>query len=119
MPQLSDEVSGVAPLRGARNRTMFMIVYPEYVKEDVLELMDRLQVPGFTETEKVVGRGPRGLHFDNQIWPGSDGMIYTAVSADTARVLEAALAEFSRGLEQRSRGLYGLHVFTWACEQAF
>ncbi len=98
-------------------QTLYLILYPQSSETDVIEILDRVGAPGFTETEKVVGRGRRVRHFDNQIWPGADGMIYTVVGSAQGEALAAALAEYSRGLEEHSMGLFGLHVFTWPCEQ--
>jgi hypothetical protein len=98
---------------------MYLILYPESDKEDVVRLLDSVGVPGFTETQKVVGRGPRGRHFDNAIWPGADGMIYAVVDPTHAHALASALSEHSRSLEARSKGLSGMHVFTWPCDQLF
>jgi hypothetical protein len=50
-------------------RTMYVIVYPDSCKEEVVEILDSVGVPGYTETQKVVGRGERGRHFDNSICP--------------------------------------------------
>jgi len=104
-------------IAGASSKTLFLIVYPDSSKEEVIQILDSVGVPGFTETEKVVGRGQRGRHFDNPIWPGADGMIYAVVGPPQVRPLATALTEYNRSLEMRSRQLYGLHVFTWACDQ--
>jgi hypothetical protein len=105
--------------KDAPTQTMYLILYPESQKEEVVELLDSVGVPGFTETEKVLGRGRRGRHFDNSIWPGADGMIYAVVGPTHSKALAAALATYSHSLELRSRGLTGLHVFTWPCDQLF
>jgi hypothetical protein len=100
-----------------RPMTMFQILYPQSSQDEVVALLDGLGVSGYTQTDKVIGRGPRGHHFDSQIWPGADGMIYCVVGDEKSTVLASALANFSHALEHNSRGLYGLHVFTWACDQ--
>ena len=111
-----DELPEVDEYR-ALNQRMFLILYPDYLKDEVVEVLDNIGVPGFTETEKVVGRGPRGQHFGTQIWPGADGMIYTVVDPQQAQAVASALTALSSGVEQRSKGLFGLHVFTWSCDQ--
>src|SRR6516225_585354 len=102
---------------GQRLLTMFLILYPQSSQEEVVALLDELGVSGYTQTDKVIGRGPRGHHFDSQIWPGADGMIYCVVGDDKRELLAAALSNFSHALEHNSKGLYGLHVFTWNCDQ--
>jgi hypothetical protein len=96
---------------------MFLILYPDTCEEEVIQILDTLGVPGFTETRKVTGRGKRGRHFDNSIWPGADGMIYVVVGASQRGALASALTTYNRTLEGRSRGLSGLHVFTWSCDE--
>lgn len=109
--------SEIFPPLSRAAQTMYVIVYPDSCKEEVIELLDSVGVPGFTETEKVVGRGQRGRHFDNAIWPGADGMMYVVVGPKHGQALGSALVEYNRSLELRSRGLSGLHVFTWQCNQ--
>jgi hypothetical protein len=96
---------------------MYLILYPQSAQEDVVEVLDEIGVSGYTETEKVIGRGPRGHHFDTNVWPGADGMIYCVVDADKREVVGAALTELSRTLEHNSKGMYGLHIFSWQVEQ--
>ena len=100
-----------------RSQTMCLVLYPQNLEDEVVTILDALGVPGYTETQKVIGRGPRGHHFDTQVWPGADGMIFTVVGADQAEAVASALANLSQELEQRSQGLFGLHVFTWTCQQ--
>src|SRR5215831_5464767 len=111
--QTIDKPETFPPDPGAPQQTMYLVLYPEHNKDEVVALLDSVGVTGFTETQKVVGRGRRGHHFDNSIWPGADGMIYTVVDATHSRALASALANYSRTLEARSNGLTGLHVFTW------
>jgi hypothetical protein len=115
--QAIDVPPGSDAQTGAPSRTMCWILYPRNLDDEVTDLLDAVGVPGFTRTDKVLGRGPRGHHFDNHVWPGADGMIYTVVDPRQIHTLTSALAALSRALEARSNGLYGLHVFTWPCEQ--
>jgi hypothetical protein len=117
--QTFDKTQTFAPDTVAPSQTMYLILYPESDREEVIRLLDSVGVPGFTETQKVVGRGRRGRHLDNAIWPGADGMIYAVVGPTHDRALGSALAAYSRSLEARSQGLSGMHVFTWPCDQLF
>jgi hypothetical protein len=94
-----------------------MILYSDFAADGVRETLDRIGVAGFTELDKVTGRGPRGQHFDTHVWPGYDGMIYCAVGAEQSEKLIEALTSLSANLEQNSAGTRGLHVFTWECQQ--
>jgi hypothetical protein len=101
----------------AQQQTLYLILYPQSAQEEIVGILDDIGVSGYTETEKVVGRGPRGYHFDNQVWPGADGMIYCVVGMEKRYQLNTALVNFSWTLERNSKGLHGLHVFTWTCDQ--
>jgi nitrogen regulatory protein PII len=81
--------------------------------------LDAVGVAGFTEFQKVTGRGPRGQHFDTHVWPGYDGLIQCVVDAERSEQVVQALADLNRTMEQSSRGSRGLHVFTWGCQQRF
>lgn len=115
--QTFDTPDTFSPANATSSMTLFLILYPDSVQEDIIQILDSVGVPGFTETEKVVGRGTRGRHFDNPIWPGADGMIYAVVGPAHVRPLAAALTDCNRSLEMRSKNLYGLHIFTWPCDQ--
>ena len=91
---------------------MCLVLYPQNLEDEVVAVLDALGVPGYTETQKVIGRGPRGHHFDTQVWPGADGMIFTVVNSDQAEAVASTLANLSRELEQRSQGLFGLPLST-------
>ena len=112
---VADKVAG-SPAQ-IETRTFSLIVFPQGIEESVIGILDEIGVPGYTESEKVTGRGPRGRHFDNPIWPGADGAIFTVTTPSQASDLSSALLEFGHGLERQSRGLYGVHVFTWDCHQ--
>lgn len=99
------------------SRIFCLILFPQGIEETVISILDEVGVPGFTQSDKVIGRGPRGRHFDNPIWPGADASIYTVTSPEQAAALSAAMVAFGRGLELQSHGLYGVHVFTWVCQQ--
>ena len=115
--QTFDTPQTFSPVSATSSMTLFLILYPEGVQEDVIQILDSIGVPGFTETEKVIGRGTRGRHFDNPIWPGADGMIYAVVGPAHVEPLSAALSSYNGSLEMRSKNLYGLHIFTWTCAQ--
>jgi hypothetical protein len=116
MQELIDPGAAARPPTMAA-QTFCLLIFPQGVLDEVVAILDDMGVPGFTETEKVVGRGPRGRHFDNAVWPGADSSIYSVLSAQQANALGAAMLEFNNQLEQRSRGLFGLRMFTWSCHQ--
>ncbi len=97
-------------------RTFYLILFPRELEDEVVQALEQLGLPGYTEFAKLTGRGPRGRHFDNPVWPGSEGSIFTVVGPEDGARLRVAIAKLSSEFEGRSRGLYGLHLLAWPCE---
>jgi hypothetical protein len=107
-----------APESGRTTRQFYLILYPKELEDEVIQALEATGVPGYTEMPKMVGRGRRIKHFDNPVWPGATGAVFTIITPQEAheRLLPTfeALAE---SLDARSHGLYGLHLFALPCEQ--
>jgi hypothetical protein len=97
-------------------RTFCVILFPAYLEARVIALLDALAVPGYSRAPNVVGRGPHGRHFGNQVWPGVTGEIFTALDEAGARVLADGLAGLDAELQQESHGLHAVHLFSWPCQ---
>jgi hypothetical protein len=102
--------------RSAEPRDLYLILFPSTLQDRVITILEAVGVPGYSETADVIGRGPRGRHFNNPIWPGATGEIFTAVGSEQGQVLMQSLQALDRELERDSRGLYGLHVLSWPCQ---
>ena len=109
------EIGGAPTLK--ESQTFCLIVFPQSAEEQLIALLDQVGVPGYTRSEKVTGRGPRGAHFDNPIWPGSDRIIFTVVNQQHAEALGTAIAYFRGRLDASSKGLCGVRMFSWSCNQ--
>lgn len=98
-------------------RVLYLIMYPGGFDERVIKLLEALGVPGYSEGPKLHGRGPRGRHFDNAVWPGQTGEIFTAIPPSQAEPLMQRLRALDSEIRGSSHGLQGLHVLTWPCQQ--
>jgi hypothetical protein len=97
---------------------MYLILYPKELEEEIIQTLEATGVPGYTEMPKMVGRGRHTRHFDNPVWPGATGCIFTVVAPQVARAeLLPAFQVLAANLETRSKGLYGLHIFALPCSQ--
>ena len=97
---------------------MYLILYPKELEDEIIQTLESTGVPGYTEMPKMLGRGRHVRHFDNQIWPGATGCVFTVVTPDEARTnLLPSFEALAASLETRSNGLYGLHIFGLPCEQ--
>jgi hypothetical protein len=116
--QDAQEVWDFTARRGDQTRQFYLILYPKELEDEVIQALEATGVPGYTEMPKMVGRGRRIKHFDNPVWPGATGAVFTIITPQEAheRLLPTfeALAE---SLDARSHGLYGLHLFALPCEQ--
>ena len=102
----------------ARSRQLYLILYPKELEEEVIQTLESAGVPGYTEMPKMVGRGQRVRHFDNAVWPGATGAVFTVVAPDEAQqALVPSFRALAAKLDSRSHGLYGLHMFALPCEQ--
>jgi hypothetical protein len=84
-----------------------LIVFPQALEDDLIGLLDTLRVSGFTQSQKVTGRGPRGRHYATAVWPGADSTIFSVVGPDQAVGLSNGLTEFNTRLGANSHGMYG------------
>jgi hypothetical protein len=99
-------------------QAMYLILYPKELEDEVIQTLESVGVPGYTELPKMIGRGRRVKHFDNPVWPGATGALFTVLTAEEARLrLVPTFQTLARTLETRSHGLYGLHMFALPCEQ--
>jgi hypothetical protein len=99
-------------------REMYLILYPKELEDEIIEALEATGVPGYTEMPKMVGRGRNIRHFDNAVWPGATGCVFTVLTAQEAQSkLLPTFEALAASLETRSKGLYGLHIFVLPCEQ--
>ena len=80
-------------------REFYLILYPKELEDEVIQSLESTGVPGYTEMPKMIGRGRHTKHFDNAVWPGATGAVFstsgqTASSSSPARGL-AAVSNFA------------------------
>jgi hypothetical protein len=99
-------------------RELYLILYPKELEDEIIQTLESTGVPGYTEMPKMIGRGRHTKHFDNAIWPGATGCVFTVLSpAEAQERLLPTFEALAASLETRSHGLYGLHIFALPCEQ--
>lgn len=97
---------------------MYLILYPKELEDEIIAALESTGVPGYTEMPKMVGRGRHVRHFDNPVWPGATGAVFTVVAPEVARrQLLPTFKVLAANLDTRSKGLYGLHIFALPCTQ--
>lgn len=90
-----------------------LIVYNQALDAEVLELLDRLAIRGFTRWRDVQGRGSHtgNPHLGSHSWPALNGaMLCVVEEAQVEPLLEALEA-----LDAEDRGL---RTFVWSVEHS-
>ncbi len=113
---LSEQYSPTTPALAPDSQKFYLILFPASFEERIEALLDDVGVPGYSRAPDVVGRGPRGRHFNNPIWPGAIGEIFTAVDDTCGARLSQQLKLLNAAMHAESRGHYGLHVLSWPCD---
>ena len=92
---------------------LLMIVVDSNHQKDVEELLDRHQVPGFSELPNVLGKGETGRKLGSRAFPGSSTLYFTAVDGDICQTLCADL----KALSEKAGKEEGLFAFTMEAEK--
>ena len=93
---------------------LLLLVFRSGFSKEILEILDALKLPGYTEAPAVFGRGTGGPVFESQAWPGHNSLVLSALSKeDVARVV-AALTDFTNKREKEGEHVR-LRVYSIPC----
>jgi len=112
-----DQEMRTDPAAGRERMELYLILYAKELEDEVIQLLETAEVPGYTEFPKLIGRGRRIAHFDNPVWPGATGAVFTVIHPEQAPGLEQRFQAYSEEVEVRTHGLFGLHMFALPCQQ--
>lgn len=70
---------------------LLTIIYDSGIEGSMSELLDALEVKGLTRIYDVYGRGGRGPKMNTPVFPGSNNLVYTAVSEEDAARIQRAI----------------------------
>ena len=95
-------------------KTIF-ITYDQANHDNVLEVLDRSNVRGYTLLEQVKGRGSKtgNPHMGSHAWPTMNSAIITVVDDDVVDILMQRLKEVDTDNE-----MLGLRAFVWNVEMS-
>jgi hypothetical protein len=97
---------------------LVLIVFNFIYDEPIRAIIERLRIPGFTEVPNVFGTGESGKRFGTHAFPGHDTLLFTVVSENRVGVLLDEIAQFKRGLADRSKRHGGIKAYVLPVEQA-
>ena len=89
------------------------IPYNEAYKERLIEILDRLNIRGFTNWDGVQGRGTKKgqPHYGDHAWPTMNSAIITIIDDEKVERLLSILHEMDMQTEAQ-----GLHAYVWNIE---
>ena len=71
---------------------LLMLIYDSGIEEAMLELTQKLELPGYTQVVGAHGEGGTGRKFGDPVWPGMNNVLYVALPdervADVCRAVE-------------------------------
>ena len=86
-----------------------MICYNEAIDDEVIELLHRAGVEGYTKWTKVLGSGKTsGPHLYSHIWPKANNVIATVISEEVAPLVFENIRQMREKL-----GSEGIKAFMW------
>jgi hypothetical protein len=90
------------------------IPFNQALKERLIDLLDRMNIRGFTLWDEVQGRGSRTgePHYGDHAWPTLNSALLAVVPDDRAD----ALLDRLRALDLDNE-MQGLHAFMWNIEK--
>jgi nitrogen regulatory protein PII len=92
---------------------LLMICYNEAIDDKVIELLDDMNVQGYTKWTKVLGKGQTsGPHMLSHIWPKANNALLTVLPEEQAREVLARIRELKTIVAKE-----GLKAFMWPVDQ--
>ena len=90
------------------------IPYNQAYKERLIEILDRMNIRGFTNWDGVQGRGTKKgePHYGDHAWPTMNSAIITMIPDEKVDYLLAKIHELDIQTEAQ-----GIHAFVWNIEK--
>ena len=92
------------------------ISFDQAHKEDVIRILDKYLIRGFTFWEDTQGRGTEKgePHYGSHAWPSFNNSILTIIEDEKVKKLKLSLQELDE-----SSPMLGLRVFVWNVEDMY
>lgn len=76
---------------------LVLVVFEAGVDDSVMELVRKLELPGWTKLEGATGFGGKGLRLGTPIWPGTNHVLFAALD-------DGAVEPFLKALDGLKQG---------------
>jgi len=98
-------------LKGASVK-LVLICYNEAIDREVFDVLDDVNVEGYTKWTKVLGKGKiSGPHLYSHIWPKANNVVATVVSEQAAAMIFNGIRKMREKI-----GSEGVKAFMWEIE---
>ncbi|MBI2966381.1 MAG: hypothetical protein HYY40_01030 [Bacteroidetes bacterium] len=89
------------------------IVYNHAITEEILEILETLDIKGFTKWNNIQGTGTSSgePHLGTHTWPSLNDAILTVIEESKYITFSSALRELNNSLPEQ-----GLRTFAWDAE---
>jgi len=92
---------------------LLFIIYDADFDEDVMEMLNALEVTGFTKWDRVLGKGKNSEpRLDNPVWPGFKCAVAAVISDDDQERILKDIKKFSLLLDGKGFKVFVLPVLT-------
>jgi hypothetical protein len=106
-------LSAVSACKKYKHMKSIFITFGQSLNRSVLELLDKLEIRGFTRWEETYGRGSINgePHYGTHAWPSKNSSILAVVEESKAEMLLEKLRLLNEKAEEQ-----GLSAFVWSIE---
>ena len=92
---------------------LVMICYNAAIDDEVTELLDRMDIKGYTKWTKVLGKGQTSEpHLLSHIWPKANNALFTVLPEKDAAEVFARIRKLKTEVAKE-----GLKAFMWSVDQ--
>lgn len=92
---------------------LLTLIYDSAIENSMDELLDALQVPGYTKIPDVLGRGGRGPKLNTPVFPGNNTVVLVALPDEEVPRVHRAI----RRLQSSFRLKPGITLFCQEVEE--
>lgn len=96
-------------------RELLLIICETLLADRIIDILDDVQVPGFTRFGGVSGLGETGRHEGTSIWPGTNTIVLTAHPADD--LTDEIISRIRQTVERDFKKRPGLKIFRLPAEE--
>ncbi len=91
-----------------------MIVYNQVIQRELIDLLDELQIRGYTRFDEVRGRGSNDgePHMGTHTWPSLNGAMICVIDEEMVDPLLEGVEQLDEGPKDR-----GIRAFVWNVEK--